>query len=67
MKNLKDSYVLSNGVKIPCVGFGTWQTPDYLNLEDSVRLLRRLEAMGEDIAKVIESTKEGGKLWKIKL
>ena len=28
MKNLKDSYVLSNGVKIPCVGFGTWQTPD---------------------------------------
>jgi len=42
------------------------QTPDYLNL-DSVRLLRWLEAMGEDIAKVIESTKEGGKLWKIKL
>ncbi|HEY5561520.1 MAG TPA: aldo/keto reductase [Clostridiaceae bacterium] len=28
MKSLKDSYVLSNGVKIPCVGFGTWQTPD---------------------------------------
>lgn len=28
MKNLKDCYTLSNGVKIPCVGFGTWQTPD---------------------------------------
>lgn len=28
MKNLNDCYVLSNGVKIPCVGFGTWQTPN---------------------------------------
>ena len=28
MKSLTDSYVLSNGVKIPCIGFGTWQTPD---------------------------------------
>ncbi|MDR2402862.1 MAG: aldo/keto reductase [Spirochaetaceae bacterium] len=28
MKSLTDSYELSNGVKIPCVGFGTWQTPN---------------------------------------
>jgi diketogulonate reductase-like aldo/keto reductase len=28
MKSLIDSYQLSNGVKIPCVGFGTWQTPN---------------------------------------
>jgi diketogulonate reductase-like aldo/keto reductase len=28
MKSLTDCYELSNGVKIPCVGFGTWQTPD---------------------------------------
>jgi len=28
MKSLVDSYKLSNGVEIPCVGFGTWQTPD---------------------------------------
>lgn len=28
MKSLTDSYVLNNGVNIPCVGFGTWQTPD---------------------------------------
>lgn len=26
MKDLKDCYILSNGVEIPCVGFGTWQT-----------------------------------------
>mgnify|MGYP002530232301 FL=1 len=25
---LTDCYTLSNGVKIPCIGYGTWQTPD---------------------------------------
>ncbi|MDR1599235.1 MAG: aldo/keto reductase [Oscillospiraceae bacterium] len=28
MKALTDCYILSNGVEIPCVGFGTWQTPN---------------------------------------
>ncbi len=28
MKAFTDSYQLSNGVQIPCIGFGTWQTPD---------------------------------------
>jgi len=28
MKSLTDCYELQNGVKIPCIGFGTWQTPD---------------------------------------
>ncbi len=28
MKALTDTYTLHNGIKIPCVGFGTWQTPD---------------------------------------
>lgn len=28
MKSLTDCYELSNGVKIPCIGFGTWQTED---------------------------------------
>ncbi|PYG85833.1 diketogulonate reductase-like aldo/keto reductase [Ruminiclostridium sufflavum DSM 19573] len=28
MKLLTDCYKLSNGVEIPCIGFGTWQTPD---------------------------------------
>lgn len=28
MKSLKDSYKLHNGVEIPCIGFGTWQTPN---------------------------------------
>ena len=28
MKTFNDFTVLSNGVKIPCLGYGTWQTPD---------------------------------------
>ena len=30
MKNLTDTVTLSNGIKMPCIGFGTWQTPDSL-------------------------------------
>lgn len=28
LKQVTDTVTLSNGVKIPCVGYGTWQTPD---------------------------------------
>lgn len=28
MKSLTDVYTMYNGVTIPCVGYGTWQTPD---------------------------------------
>lgn len=28
MNNLQDTYTLHNGVKIPCIGFGTWQIPE---------------------------------------
>lgn len=28
MKTLTDTYTLSNGVKMPKIGFGTWQVPD---------------------------------------
>lgn len=28
MKKINDCFELVNGVKIPCVGFGTWQAPD---------------------------------------
>jgi diketogulonate reductase-like aldo/keto reductase len=28
MNSLTDCYKLSNGVEIPCIGFGTWQTPN---------------------------------------
>lgn len=28
MNKATDTYKLQNGVEIPCIGFGTWQTPD---------------------------------------
>lgn len=28
MKSIKDCYILSNGNKIPCLGFGTWKLPE---------------------------------------
>lgn len=34
---LTDTYTLTNGVKIPVVGLGTWQTPDGSEAEESVR------------------------------
>ncbi|MBH1942252.1 aldo/keto reductase [Mobilitalea sibirica] len=37
MNSIQDSYVLSNGVKIPCVGFGTWKL---LNDEHTVDVVK---------------------------
>lgn len=32
-----DCFVLANGVKIPCIGYGTWQTPDGITTETCVK------------------------------
>ncbi len=37
MNSLTDTYTLSNGVKIPCVGFGTWQSQPGSETEEAVR------------------------------
>jgi diketogulonate reductase-like aldo/keto reductase len=38
MKTLTDVYVLNNGVKMPKIGFGTWQIPNGAPAYDSVTL-----------------------------
>lgn len=38
MKKLTDGFQLSNGVSLPCVGYGTWQTPDGEIASESVKL-----------------------------
>lgn len=43
MKSLKDGYQLYNGVQIPCVGFGTWQTP---NGETAISAVKEAIALG---------------------
>ena len=35
--SLTDCFTLSNGVKIPCVGFGTYKTPDGATCVESVK------------------------------
>lgn len=37
MKSITDTYKLSNGACIPCVGFGTWQTPNDQTGYEAVR------------------------------
>jgi diketogulonate reductase-like aldo/keto reductase len=37
MNSLFDTFVLNNGTGIPCIGFGTWQTPDGNVAVDSVK------------------------------
>ena len=34
--SLKSTYTLADGNRIPCVGFGTWQTPDGVVAYESV-------------------------------
>ena len=36
-KSKTDCFTLSNGVKIPCIGYGTWQTPDGEVTENCVK------------------------------
>ena len=35
--NKNSTYTLSNGVEIPVIGFGTWQTPNGEVAEESVK------------------------------
>ena len=33
MKSVTDTIKLANGVEMPCVGYGTWETPDDVSAE----------------------------------
>jgi len=67
MNKLTDTFVLSNGVEIPCIGYGTWQTPDgdtaknsvKCALENGYRHIDTAAAYGNE-ASVGEGIKESG-------
>ena len=48
MNKLTDSFVLSNGVKVPCIGYGTYLTPDGEIAKSSV--MEAIKAGNADLA-----------------
>lgn len=61
MTSLTDTYTLKNGVKIPCVGFGTWQTPDGDIAENAVRTAIQAGYRHIDTAAVYGNEKSVGR------
>ncbi len=61
MTGLNDCYTLHNGVKIPCIGFGTWQIP---NGEAATTIVKEAIACGYrhiDTASAYENEESVGK------
>ncbi len=61
MKKLTDSFELNNGIKIPCVGFGTWQTPDGETAVNSVKAALEAGYMHIDTAAVYGNEESVGR------
>lgn len=60
-KSLKDTFILSNGYKIPCIGFGTWQTPDGETAVNAVKEAIKLGYKHIDTAAIYGNEKSIGK------
>lgn len=60
IKSLKDSYVLRNGVHIPCVGFGTYLTPDGDTAVNAVKEAIRVGYRHIDTAAIYKNEKSVG-------
>lgn len=60
MNKMSDSFTLVNGYKIPCVGFGTWQTPDGDTAVSSVKAALSLGYKHIDTAAVYGNEKSVG-------
>lgn len=61
IKELTDTYQLHNGVQIPCLGYGTWQTPDGQVAEEAVKEALRLGYRLIDCAACYGNEKSVGK------
>lgn len=55
--SLKDTFTLSNGYKIPCIGFGTWQIPDGGMAIEAVSTAIRAGYRHIDTAEIYENEK----------
>ena len=61
LKSLKDSFKLYNGIEIPCVGYGTYLTPNGKTAVDSVKEAICLGYRHIDTAAAYENEKSIGK------
>ena len=60
-KSLEDSFTLNNGYKIPCIGFGTWQTPEGETALNAVKEAIKLGYKHIDTAAIYGNEKSVGK------
>lgn len=60
-KSLEDSFTLNNGYKIPCIGFGTWQTPEGETALNAVKEAIKLGYKHIDTAAIYCNEKSVGK------
>ena len=63
MNSLTSTYTLANGVKIPVVGFGTWQTPDGQVAVDSVKAALAAGYRHIDTAQGYQNEESVGQGW----
>ena len=61
MKQLSDTFTLNNGVKIPCIGYGTWQTPSGEVARASIKEAIRTGYRHIDAAAYYENEPDVGK------
>ena len=60
MNSLTDTFILNNGVSIPCIGYGTWQTPEGKIAFDSVKCAIQVGYRHIDTAAVYGNEKSVG-------
>ena len=60
LTSIQDTYTLANGKKIPCVGFGTFLTPDGAETVDSVKEALRIGYRLIDTASVYGNERSVG-------
>lgn len=64
MRKITDAFTLSNGVQIPCVGYGTWKTPDGTVTYEGVKQALQLGYRHIDTAYVYENEASVGQALK---
>ena len=60
MQKLTDTFTLSNGYKIPCIGYGTWQMPDGEEATSAVKCALENGYRHIDTAAIYKNEKSAG-------